>query len=361
MIVAGGTGGHVYPALATAQALIKRYPDVTLHFVGTTDGFERPLVQNANVQFDSYDEVHAGPLHGVNPLRAIHSLYKLTFGVFQAVRVLNRHKPQVILSTGGWASLPVALAAWFKRIPMLIYLPDIEPGLTIKVLKRFATKVAITVPESAQYFKPGQTVVTGYPLRAEIREATRQAAIQHFNLDPQRQTLLVFGGSRGARVINIALGNILPQLLQDGVQVLHITGTLDWQRSQEQVAQVKNHPHYHAFPYLHDDMGLAFAAADLAVCRAGASILGEFPFFALPSILIPLAYNWRYQQVNADYLAQRGAAIHLDENRMQDELLDIIQRLFADSDELAKMKSCVQALHVPDGAENIARTLADMI
>ncbi|RMG72433.1 MAG: UDP-N-acetylglucosamine--N-acetylmuramyl-(pentapeptide) pyrophosphoryl-undecaprenol N-acetylglucosamine transferase, partial [Chloroflexi bacterium] len=99
----------------------------------------------------------------------------------------------------------------------------------------------------------------------------------------------------------------------------------------------------------------------LAVCRAGASILGEFPFFALPSILIPLAYNWRYQQVNADYLAQRGAAIHLDENRMQDELLDIIQRLFADSDELAKMKSCVQALHVPDGAENIARTLADMI
>ena len=347
----------MYPALAAAQALIKLYPDARLNFVGTKGGFERPLVEQANVQFHTYDEVQSGPLHGVNPIRAIGSLIKLTAGIFQAFRVLSNHKPEAILSTGGWASLPVAIAARVKSIPMLIYLPDIEPGLTIKVLKRFAQKVAITTPESEQYFKQGQTVVTGYPLRTEMDTATREEAIQHFNLDADRKTLLVFGGSRGARVINIAVGNILPQLLDAGIQVLHITGTLDWERSQQQNMA---HPLYHAYPYLHDDMGLAYAAADLAVCRSGASILGEFPFFQLPSILIPLAYSWRYQQVNADYLADHGAAIHLDESKMEAELLSIIQRLFADSDELAKMKSCVAALNVPNGAENIAQTLADM-
>ena len=139
-------------------------------------------------------------------------------------------------------SLPVALASSVFRIPLVIFLPDIEPGLTIKVLRLFARKVAITVPESERYFRQGQTVVTGYALRKEMLEQAqnfdRELAITHFGLDTSRKTVLIFGGSRGARAINIGVIKILPELLVDDVQVLHITGTVDAERSSQQVQSV---------------------------------------------------------------------------------------------------------------------------
>jgi UDP-N-acetylglucosamine--N-acetylmuramyl-(pentapeptide) pyrophosphoryl-undecaprenol N-acetylglucosamine transferase len=359
MIVAGGTGGHVYPALATAEAIIQQYPDAILSFVGNVGGFERPLIEHANIPFASHDEVQSGPIHGVNPLKAASSLLKLGRGTSQALRILRQRQPQAILSTGGWASLPVALAASIQRIPMLIYLPDVEPGLTIKVLQRFAKQVAVTVDESQKFFKEGQTIVTGYPLRGEMMTATRSTAIPHFGLNPDKKTVLVFGGSRGARAINIALESILPDVLALGnVQVLHITGTLDWKRSQSETEALHTHPDYHAYAYLHDDMALAYAVADLAICRAGASILGEFPFFKLPAILIPLAYQWHYQQVNADYLASRGAAIHMDETTLDDQLLTTIQTLVTDSAQLDAMRVKIATLAQPEGAANVAKALA---
>lgn len=360
MIVAGGTGGHVYPALATAQAIRQINPDARLTFVGTVDGFERPLVEQANIQFDAHYEVQAGPLHGVNPLKMISSAFKLMQGIGQSWRIISREKPRAIFSTGGWASLPVALVAWVRRVPMMIYLPDIEPAMTINVLKRFVPKVAITVPESAQFFKAGQTVVTGYPLREEMMRATREAGIAYFKLNPNKKTVLVFGGSRGARAINIGIGACLPDLLKrDDVQVLHLTGTLDWERMDEQAQalHVKDHPDYHPYPYLHDEMGLAFAAADLAVCRAGASILGEFPFFQLPSILIPLAYQWHYQEVNARYLADRGGALFMDEGEMDAQLLPTIERVLNDSAQLGAMRVKIAELGQSNGAENVANAL----
>lgn len=339
----------------------KLYPDVWLGFVGTVGGFERPLVERANITFSAYDEVQAGPVHGVNPLRAAASLFKLLRGTWSALGIVRRHQPDAILSTGGWASLPVALAGRWRGVPLLIYLPDVEPGRTINILKRFARRVAVTVDESQKFFKAGQAVVTGYPLRASMGAVSADDGRAHFGLSPDKKTLLVFGGSRGARAINIAFGDILPHLLARGdVQVIHITGTLDWERSQAQVEAVADHPDYHAFDYLHDDMALAFAAADLAVCRAGASILGECPLFHLPAILIPLAYSWHYQQVNADYLAERGAAIHLDEGDMSAELLPTIARLLDAPEGLDALREGMAALAQPEGSANIARELAEL-
>lgn len=352
----------MYPALAAAEAMVRLYPDVSLSFVGNVGGFERPLIARAGIEFDSHDEVQAGPLHGVNPIRAITSVVRLGVGFLQAFRILSKRKPQVILSTGGWASLPVALAAQLRRTPMMIYLPDIEPGLTIKVLRRFAQKVAVTVADSSTYFKPGQTVVTGYPLRSEVTAATRSDGLNEFGLNPEKQTLLVFGGSRGARAINLALEAILGDLLETGqIQIVHVTGTLDWERSQEAIGNLRDHGDYHAFAYLHNTMGQAFAAADLAVCRAGASVLGEFPYFELPSILIPLAYSWHYQQVNADYLALRGAAIHLPEEQMSSQLFETIcDLLLHQDDQLQSMRERLSDLAVRDGADNLAGALAQL-
>ncbi|GAB4521536.1 MAG: UDP-N-acetylglucosamine--N-acetylmuramyl-(pentapeptide) pyrophosphoryl-undecaprenol N-acetylglucosamine transferase [Anaerolineae bacterium] len=340
--------------------MLKLYPDVTLDFVGTVGGFERPLVERSGLPFALYREVQAGPIHGVNPFKALTSLTKLTMGTGQAVHLLMDRKPQAILSTGGWVSLPVALAARILRIPTLIYLPDIEPGLTIKVLRSMASKVAVTVAESQKFFRPGQTVVTGYPLRSEILNVDWDRAMRYFSLDAARPVLLVFGGSRGARAVNVALGHIIGELLTDGVQIIHVTGTLDWERTLKHIGPWADHPDYHGYSYLHEEMPLAFAAADVVVCRAGASILGEFPVFGLPSVLIPLAYSWRYQQVNADYLAAHGAALHLDESRAMDDLLPILRDLFNTPERLTAMREAARTLANPHGADNVARVLAEL-
>jgi UDP-N-acetylglucosamine--N-acetylmuramyl-(pentapeptide) pyrophosphoryl-undecaprenol N-acetylglucosamine transferase len=345
----------VYPALAIAEAL---NPDETeIAFIGSVDGFERPLIEESGVNLYSYDEVRAGPLHGVSWGKRAHSLLDLSIGTVQALRLLRRHRPAALLLTGGWVGLPVALAAWLLRVPSLIFLPDIEPGLSIRVLQRFARRVATTVDESSQFFPHGKTVTTGYPLRRQMREATRAEAITHFGLDPARQTLLVFGGSRGARSLNLALLEIVPALLADGLQIIHVSGTLDWEQVEARRGALPDASHYHAFPYLHQAMGLAMACADLVVSRAGASTLGEFPFFGLPAVLVPYPHAWRYQKVNADYLAARGAAICMHDADMGRDLLPEIRNLFADPARLSQMRAAAQQMAQPDGAARVAQEL----
>lgn len=356
MIAAGGTGGHVYPALAAAEALTRTHPGVSLHFVGS-GGLEGEMVRESGVAFQTHDDVRGGPIAGVSAARRAVSVVQLGAGAAQAWGLLRRYRPGAVLLTGGWSSLPVALAAWARRVPVLIFLPDIEPGASIKLLRRFARRVALSVPESAAYFRPGQTVVTGYPLRGSVTGATRAAALARFGLDAGRPTVLVFGGSRGARSINVALLDLLPELLADGLQVLHVTGTLDWEQGQNRRIALPESQHYHAYAYLHDEMALAFACADLVVCRSGASTLGELPLFGLPSILVPYPYAWRYQKVNAEWLAERGAALVMEDAAMSETLLQTIRTLMEDDARLNAMRAAAAALAQPDGALNVAREL----
>ncbi len=319
------------------------------------------MLDAANLKFDHYAEVYAGPLHGVGVLRAALSVVKLIVGTLQALLIVLKFRPKALLLTGGWVGWPVAFAGWLLRVPSLIYLPDIEPGLAIKALRPFVTRVATTTPESAPYFRAGQMVVTGYPVRASMLKATRAAGIAHFGLDPAKPTLLVFGGSRGARSINNAVIAIVPELLKLGVQIVHVTGTLDHDaivaRRAEICGQMSGCDDYHVYPYLHEDMALALASADLAVCRSGASALGELPLFGLPGVLVPYPYAWRYQKVNADYLVERGAALLLRDEMMADELLPTLRDLFADPERLAQLRASAAALGQPDGAGNVAREL----
>lgn len=330
-----------------------------MHFIGAAGGMERELVLESALDFEAYHEVFAGPLHGVNPLRAANSLARLGVGSIQSLVKLLQIRPRVILLTGGWANLPVALAARALGIPLVIYLPDIEPGLAIKVLQRFAAIIAISVETSAQYFPAGKTVVTGYPLQENRLIARREKALRRFALDSARRTLLVFGGSRGARSINIALAGHLGRLLDEGAQILHITGEQDWERALQDAGELADRPDYQAFPYLHDDMGLALAAADLVLCRAGASTLAELPLFGLPAILVPYPYAWRYQSVNAKYLCERGAAIQLNDEDLSADLYESVSALLHDDARLSEMSRRSRALGKPDGAGVLARLLME--
>lgn len=324
-------------------------------------GFEKRLVDAGDMSFDAYDEVFAGPVVGVEPLRALSSILKMGLGLLQSVLLILRQHPQAILLTGGWANVPLAVAGWVLRVPMLIYLPDIEPGTTIRVLSRFVGKIATTVPESAQYFREGQTITTGYPLRSAMTSATREAGLAYFGLDPQRKTLMVTGGSRGARSINIAIGDILPDLLTENVQILHVTGTLDYERVQEHTTSFADNPHYHLLDYLDSEaMGLAFAVADIVLGRSGASALGEFPYFGAASILVPYPHAWRYQRVNADWLVEHGAGIRIDDENMVRDLLPTLQSLLRDDAKLRQFQSCAKNLFSGNGSENIARELLSL-
>lgn len=317
---------------------------------------EEDLAARAGVPFRA---IESGQVRGMAPWVAARNLLKAGRGVRQAGRVIAEFRPDVVFVTGGFVAGPVVLAAWRARVPVFIYLPDMEPGLAIRRMSRFASSVGVTFAEVARWF-PGKAVVTGYPVRQEILALAGQRGLagQRLGLADDLPVLLVFGGSRGARSINQALAAALPELLPH-CQVLHISGTLDWPAVQAQANTLAEalRPRYHAYPYLHDEMPLALAAADLVVARAGASTLGEFPAVGLPSILAPYPYSGQHQDANADALARRGAAIKLTDDQLATKLAPTALRLLHNPAELAAMRQAAQALAQPGAAAAIAQEL----
>ncbi|MBN2306102.1 MAG: UDP-N-acetylglucosamine--N-acetylmuramyl-(pentapeptide) pyrophosphoryl-undecaprenol N-acetylglucosamine transferase, partial [Anaerolineae bacterium] len=231
----------------------------------------------------------------------------------------------------------------------------------LKLLGRWlARTITATVAETGQFYPGKRVVETGYPLRQEILTARREAGIQALGLDPARRTLLVFGGSRGSRSINTAVHTIAPTLIAEGLQIVHITGKLDWEAVKAEYDMLSDE--VKAYYQLHDfipDIGQAFAASDLVISRAGAATLAEYPQLELPAILVPYPYAWRYQKVNADWLVERGAAVRLDDARLDSDLLPLIRDLLADPGRLDGMRAAMAGLRRSDGAEQIARLLAD--
>jgi UDP-N-acetylglucosamine--N-acetylmuramyl-(pentapeptide) pyrophosphoryl-undecaprenol N-acetylglucosamine transferase len=335
------------------------HPDALLHFVGSSDGLENDLIDAS--LFDAYDTVQAGPLHGVNPLRAIRSLVLLFIGTLQSIGLFIRNRPQAIFLTGGWVGLPVALAGTLFRVPIIIFVPDIEPGLTLKVLGRFAKVITSTVEDTQQFYPGKKVVATGYPLREHVLAATRQEGIERFKLNPDYKTLLIFGGSRGARSINQAVMAQVESLLQGfKLQIIHVSGNLDWPdiKADYDKLPAEVQQHYQVHEYLHE-LGYAMAAADVVVSRAGASTLGEFPYFELPSVLVPYPYAWRYQKVNADWLVERGAAVRLDDENLMTDLVPAVHDLLANPEKLEAMRIAAAGLASENGAKNIADVIID--
>jgi UDP-N-acetylglucosamine--N-acetylmuramyl-(pentapeptide) pyrophosphoryl-undecaprenol N-acetylglucosamine transferase len=325
-----------------------------LLWIGGEGGVEQELVERAGIPFAA---IPAGGLHGVGMVRMARNALRLMAGTLKAWQLIGQYRPQAMLTTGGFVSAPVAVACWLRRVPILLYLPDIEPGLAVKFVAKFAAKIGVTTEDSLTYFPARKVMVTGYPVRSDLAQADRAEAYRTFALVEDRKTVLVFGGSKGARSINRAVEQVIEQLLAR-YQVIHISGAVD---AAEVRAKREDLPaglkrHYHVFEYVHD-MGLALAAADLVVSRAGASILGEYPLFGLPSILIPYPYAWRYQKVNADYLVTRGAALRLDDETLNETLLPAIERLLNDEAQLHALSAAARSLARPEAALKLAQTL----
>jgi UDP-N-acetylglucosamine--N-acetylmuramyl-(pentapeptide) pyrophosphoryl-undecaprenol N-acetylglucosamine transferase len=279
----------------------------------------------------------------------------LATATLRSLLVLARVRPRATVATGGYASTPAAVASWLLGIPIVLFLPDVFPGKAVAWLAPLARKIAVTSEVTQGHFPPGKAVVTGYPVREAFVAPSRVGGRRHLNLPDDATVLCVFGGSQGARHINQALAHHLPELLSR-YHVVHVCGE---QRLPEAEAAAgtlspEARARYLLFPYLQDEeMAGALAAADLAVCRAGASILGELPATATPAILVPLPQRTVHQRENADYLADRGAAVVLDDERVERDLGPTIEQLLADRARLTAMASAAAVLARPHASDAI--------
>jgi UDP-N-acetylglucosamine--N-acetylmuramyl-(pentapeptide) pyrophosphoryl-undecaprenol N-acetylglucosamine transferase len=363
VVSGGGTGGHVYPALNVIKALLRpktagtTLPTLTpadVVWIGSRGGIEDGLVKEAGIEFVG---LGVGGLRGMRLLVMVRNAARIAGSLGRAQSILAHFKPDVVFVTGGYACVAVTLAAWIRGVPVLIYLPDIVPGLAVRFLSRFAGRVAVTSEESYHYFRREKVVVTGYPVRPDIFALNRDQARQALGLDPVEKTLLVFGGSRGARSINQALVAGLRDLLPT-CQVVHISGRLDadWVVGVAKGLPEELQARYYHYAYLHD-MPLALVAADLGVARAGAATLGEFPAAGLPAILVPYPYSGQHQQPNADYMTRNGAARVLSDAQLGEKLVPTILELLGDEETLANMRESTLAMARTDAAEAIAEQL----
>lgn len=352
-LAGGGTGGHAYPAIAVAERLRDSF-DTELVYYGTTHGPERDLASGAGIPFRA---IPASQVRGRSPWRLGSGLFNLLRGQRRARRELRADPPDALFATGGYASAPMGSATRSRHVPMLLFLPDVKPGWAVRYMQRHATTVACSVEASLAFLPPRKTVVTGYPVRRQFADATRDEGARHFGLDPTVRTLLVAGGSLGAHHINRTIAAALPRLLERA-QVLHISGPDDETWLERERAQLPDwqRARYHVTGYT-SEMAMAMAAADLAITRAGASSLGELPVSGLPAIMLPGEFS--DQRTNASYLVTQGAAVSLMPAEL-DSLADTAIALLDDEPRLSAMREAMTALARPDAAERLASMLREM-
>lgn len=362
LFAAGGTAGHVFPAVAAARALEARAPDVRAEFVGTSDRLEGRLIPASGFT-----------LHHIEAVPVPRRLSPRILRVPGAIRSSVRHCQEIIAHTGavgavtfgGYVSFPLARAAHLEGLPLVIHEQNSVPGLANRVAARWADRVAVSFPGSAERFpRPERVAITGNPVRGEIleldQEAVRPDAIEHFLLDDDRRTLLVFGGSQGARALNRAVVGtygLWPD--PDGLQILHAAGrdlhreaAAGWERARA----AGDGPLVRCVDFI-DDMALAFAAADVVMCRAGATSFAELTALGKPSVLVPLPHATADHQLHNARALERagGARVIVDDDLGPEQVVATIQPLLADEEERERAAAAARAFGRRDAADNVAR------
>lgn len=356
VLTGGGTGGHLFPSFAVASALRSSEQALRLAFLGPANRGERATVEAAGLPFEP---VPAAPIRGRSPLGLLRSLATLLRGTVTAIRRLRRHRPAAVFSTGGYGSFPVSLAAWLLRRPLVVFLPDVAPGLAVRVEQRLATRLATTTPAALRHLPARKTVVTGYPVRPEFFALDRAAARQAIGLPPAEPLVVVAGASQGSRSLNEAVLAALEALLYRA-HVIHVTGAagIDAAIRARDALPATLGPRYQPAPF-RADLPAVMVAADLGVFRAGASILGELPAAGLPAILVPGTFAGAHQRHNARWLVDQGAAIVLEEADLA-ALETSVAALLDDPARLQTMRVAARALARPNAAADIARLLLEV-
>jgi UDP-N-acetylglucosamine--N-acetylmuramyl-(pentapeptide) pyrophosphoryl-undecaprenol N-acetylglucosamine transferase len=350
LIAGGGTGGHIFPALAVARALVSRYAAEIL-MVGTPRGLESRLVPEAGFKLRL---IEVGPLNQVSLLTKLRTVAELPRSVFACKRIIREFNPGAVLGVGGYASGPAMAAALWMNVPTMAFEPNAMPGLANRLIGKRVQAAAINFPAAAKWFRYAE--LTGVPVRAEFFSLAPPTGAPH---------LLIFGGSQGARILNTHMPRVVPALLDrvPGLTILHQSGLrnfdvteADYKASSADPARIE------VRPFL-SDMAAQLGRAHLVVTRSGASTVGEEAAAGKPALLVPFARAAdEHQRRNAEAMQAAGAAVMLEEKDLDvpGKLLDTLVGLLSSPERLASMSAAARAQSHPGAAERIADRLAQM-
>ena len=345
----GGTGGSVTPLLAIAKHLEKYLPKTDKVFIGTNQGPEKELSKSLGFRYVAID---AGKLRRyfdwrniVDPLRVLH-------GFFQALVILRRSRPSIVISAGSFVSVPVVWAAWLLGIPSVAHQPDVNVGLSNQLIRPFVSRLTVGFESTLKQIHSPKAYLTGNPIRPDILLGSAEHALGLFELKRKVKTILVMGGGTGALRLNQLVASAALRLV-NFYQIIHLTG-----RGKGRFGIM--HPNYHPYEFLVDEQKHALAIADLVISRAGISTLSELAALGKAVILVPLPDS--HQETNAEFFNKAKAALVLNENTLTDqELVDQIHGLLSDSEKLDELRRNIKRIGQVDALENISRIILGLI
>ncbi len=347
----GGTGGATTPLLGLYEEMIQQnllFKEDVL-WLGTKNGIEKKFVREQGIQFRW---IFSGKWRRYWNLWNIFDLFFIIFGFFQSLWIIFRFQPRVVITVGGFVSVPVVWAAWILRKKILVHQQDIRTGLANKLMAPFADRITVTFEKSLQEFPREKVVWTGNPARAEILSGSREEAKNIFQLEDGIPTLLITGGGTGAKNLNEIIEKIISEIITFA-QVIHLTGV-------GKNIGTFSHPRYHVYEMLTDTMKHALAVADLVVSRAGLSTLTELSLLGKPSIVIPLPHS--HQEENARYFSLKNAICLFDEKNINPKkFVEEIHELLFDEHARKNLSENIQKIMPRNGREKIVKEIMLLI
>lgn len=323
ILTGGGTAGHVTPNLALLPELKKHGYEVL--YIGGKRGMEADMVKKAGIE---YKGISTGKLRRYFDLKNFTDPFRVVKGFFDARRIIADFKPDVVFSKGGFVAVPVTIAAWVCRVPVISHESDMTPGLANKIAAPFARKICCNFPETVRLLPKGKAILSGSPIRQELLDGSRERGLELLGFDGQKPVLLIIGGSLGAQHINIAVRRVLDKLLMS-FDIVHICGRGNIDESKSDIAG------YRQFEFVGEELKDFFAAADIFISRAGANAICELLALRKPNLLIPLtaAASRGDQILNAESFEKQGfSAVLKEEDMTDDTLLEAVDRLWKDKE-----------------------------
>lgn len=359
IIAGGGTGGHLFPGLAVAEEFKNRDDSTEVIFVGTEYGIEARVVPREGYPIKF---LRAEGLVGVSTVKKVKAIVTTFFSIADSYKIIKTVRPDIVIGVGGYASGAALLTAYLMSIPTMILEQNSMPGLTNKILGRFVRAVCITYQESISFFPKAKTFLTGNPVRMQILKGDIESAYRLFSLERGLFTIFIFGGSSGAKSINMAIVNALNNMydLKDKIQFLHQTGIRDYENIRESYRKTGFKGTITPFIY---QMGEAYAVADIVISRAGATTLAELTALGKPAILIPYPYAaGQHQELNARKLLEMGAAKMIRDSELKGEYLaNSIRELYMNETMRAEMQRNSRAVGRPEACSKVVDIAMSLI
>ncbi|HSA05830.1 MAG TPA: undecaprenyldiphospho-muramoylpentapeptide beta-N-acetylglucosaminyltransferase [Candidatus Gastranaerophilales bacterium] len=360
VLTGGGTGGHIYPAIAVTE-ILKKDPEITnIYYIGCEKNPEKDIVSKENIEFFS---LNVSGMPRKTGFKFLLWTIELIIATNVAIFYLLKLKPDVVFGTGGYVSGPVLLAAWLLKIPYIIHDPDAHPGIVNKTMSKWAKTVSIAFEQAKKHIKNPNIKLYGNPMRGSLKSTDKKQALSQLGLSVEKKTILAIGGSQGAKTINEAMMDAVPLFIKEyGFQIIHQTGKKMFDEYIKafyaKYPDLKANPAYIVKPYF-DDMSIPLNAADIAISRAGSLSISELNLCELPSALIPYPYAAAdHQRFNAKAMEALGAAVYLEDRDCSSEkFVQLINSILNNPEKLQNMKNANRELAKPDSAENIVKEL----